>query len=198
MKRTITLTEKDIRNIIKESVVGAIMEAKGIKSKKLYDIIQQHGGIVSNRGIFDIHNLTDNDVVDVLTHQELHNIYNIGWKQYAYNNGIDLGVADMLDYVELNDGNYLLLKLRGGRFDRISKQSNTTREKTSGDFELLHDKIQQRNKKYPRKTDYVWNNKDAEEVFHNPFFRKGEGNWTPEEKQRVMNNLKNHKRWFEK
>jgi hypothetical protein len=44
----------------------------------------------------------------------------------------------------------------------------------------------------------VWNNKDAEEVFHNPFFRKGEGNWTPEEKQRVMNNLRNHKRWFEK
>lgn len=198
MKQTITLTEKDIRNIIKESVVGAIMEAKGIKSKKLYDIIQQHGGIVSNRGIFDLHNLTDNDVVDVLTYQELHDVYNNGWKQYAYNNGIDLGVADMLDYVELNDGNYLLLKLRGGRFDTISKQSNAKREKTSGDFELLHDKTQQRNKKYPRKTDYVWNNKDAEEVFHNPFFRKGEGNWTPEEKQRVMNNLRNHKRWFEK
>jgi hypothetical protein len=100
--------------------------------------------------------------------------------------------------VELNDGNYLLLKLRGGRFDSISKQSNTKREKTSGDFELLHNKTQQRNKKYPRKTDYVWNNKDAEEVFHNPFFRKGEGNWAPEEKQRVMNNLRNHKRWFEK
>ena len=40
--------------------------------------------------------------------------------------------------------------------------------------------------------------KDAEELFHNPFFRKGVDNWTPERKSEVMDNVRNNRRWFER
>jgi hypothetical protein len=199
MKHNIRISESELHNLIKESVVNALNEARGVKSQKLYDIMQQHGGIYSNHGVFDIHNLTDNDIIDVISYQELKNIHNQGIRNYAKQNSIELGIGDMLDTIELNDGNYILCKLRGGRFDSITKKDNAEREKLPGDFELLHNKTEERRRnRYPRKNDYVWNNKDAEDIFHNPYFRKGEGNWTPERKTEVMNNIKNGKRWFER
>ena len=66
MKQIIRLTESDLYNIIKESVNTILIEAKGIKSKKLYNIIKQHGGVKSNRGIFDLHNMTDDDIIEVV------------------------------------------------------------------------------------------------------------------------------------
>ena len=198
MKNIIKITENELYNLIKESILSTLNEARNIKSQKLYNIIQQHGGIQSNQGIFDIHNLTDEDIIDVVTYSDWRYIVKNGIRKFAQTNNINLDIADTLDVIKLKDGNYLLCKLRGGNFDRISKQSNAEREKLPGDFELLHNKTNERTKnRYPRKGDYVWNNKDAEDLFHNPFFRKGEGNWTPQNKQQAMDNIRNNKRWFE-
>lgn len=198
MKNIIRLSESELHNIIKECVVATLSEARGINSQKLYNIVQQHGGIKSNQGIFDIHNLTDDDIIGVFNWDELRNINNKGIRKYAEEHGIALGIADMLDTIELNDHTYILAKLRGGNFDTISKTANASREKLPGDFELLHNKTNERRKnRYPRKGDYVWNNKDAEELFNNPFFRKGDGNWTSQRKQQAVNNVKNGKRWFD-
>ena len=51
-----------------------------------------------------------------------------------------MGIADQIDYIPLNDGNYILAKCRGARYDRIGKQHNANREKQSGDFEHLVNK----------------------------------------------------------
>lgn len=47
------------------------------------------------------------------------------------------------------------------------------------------------------KNNYVWNNADASDLFHNPYFRRKEGNWTPQRRKEVVNNIKNGKRWFD-
>lgn len=198
MKKNNIINENALHNIIVESVRRIISEKRNINSKKLYDIIQQHGGIKSNNGVFDIHNLTDDDIIDVISYNDLKNIERIGMRKYAKENGIYLGVADMLDTIVLKDNNYILCKLRGGRYDCITKQTNAEREKTPGDFETYSRKKEERRKNYyPRKEDYVWNNDDAEFLFHNPYFKKGEGNWTSDRKKQVMNNVKSGRKWFD-
>lgn len=198
MKKTIRLTESDLYEIIKESVSNILSESKGIKSKKLYDISQTHGGIESNRGIFDIHNLNDNDVIGVVKYSEWRNIVANGIKNFAQKHNIELGISDTLDVIPLKDGNYVICKLRGGHYDMIGKKPNAERERQNGDFEnLVKKKLEREYNRYPRRGDYVWNNKDAEELFHNPYFRKGEGNWTPERKLQAMNNIRSSKKWFD-
>ena len=198
MKKTIKLTENELYEIIKESVSNMLSEARNIKSEKLYNIISQHNGIKSNRGVFDIHNMTDDDIINVINSKELSDFEKLGSKRFAQKYNIELGIADQIDYIPLNDGNYILAKCRGARYDRIGKQHNANREKQSGDFEhLVNKKRERKENRYPRKEDYVWNNDDARDVFHNPYFRKGEGNWTHERKQQVMNNIRKGKRWFD-
>jgi hypothetical protein len=198
MKKSIRLTENELHAFIKEAVTSVLLESRGIKSKKLYDIMQQHGGIKSNHGVFDIHNLTDDDIIGVVDYRELRHILDSGTKKYAKEKGINLGIADDLDSIELNDRMYILAKLRGANFDRIRKSVNAEREKTPGDFELLHNKTEQRHRnRYPRKDEYVWNNDDASDLFHNPYFRNGNEHWTPQRKREVVNNVKNGRRWFE-
>lgn len=199
MREIIRLTESDLCKIIKESVTSILSESKGIKSQKLYDIMKQHKGIKSNHGIFDIHNLTDNDIIGVFSYSDIQRIYSAGgYKKFAKINGINLGIADDLNTIELNDGKYILAILRGSRFDSISKDVNSQREKQPGDFELLHNKTSERYKnRFPRKEYYVWNNADASDLFHNPYFRRKEGNWTTQRRKEVMNNIKNGKRWFD-
>ena len=107
------------------------------------------------------------------------------------NKGISLGIADEIDYIPLNDGYYILAICRGARFDRIGKQYNDSREKSLGDFEDLLNKKDLRTKnRFPRKDDYVWNNKKAEDLYKNPYFRNGEGDWTPQRKKEAMNNVR--------
>lgn len=182
----IHLTFNDLQEIVKKSVINILTENRGIKSKKLYDIIKTHGGIKSTRGIFDLHNMLDSDIIDVVDWSDV--------KNYKPSN---LDIADEVDYIELKDGKYLLAKCRGAKFDRISKSYNDKREKLDGDFEFLNAKKDERYKnRYPRKEDYVWQNKDAEFIFNNPYFRQNDGNWTPERKKEVMNNIRNKREWW--
>ena len=184
MKQIIRLTESDLYNIIKESVNTILIEAKGIKSKKLYNIIKQHGGVKSNRGIFDLHNMTDDDIIDVVDWNGIRNF------NYHPN---DLDIADEIDYIELKDGKYIIAKCRGGRFDRVSKNYNNNREKMEGDFEDLVSKTSVRRKnRYHRKDDFVCNNEKAYDLWNNPWFRdKSEGWVDPQRRREKLNQAKN-------
>lgn len=191
MKQIIRLTESDLCRLIEESVEQILKEARSINSPKLYNMIQRHGGIKSNRGIFDIHNMTDNDIISVVNYNQLREFENQGYKNFAKEKGISLGIADEIDYIPLKDGYYILAICRGARFDRIGKQYNDSREKSLGDFEDLLNKKDLRTKnRFPRKDDYVWNNKKAEDLYKNPYFRNGEGDWTPQRKKEAMNNVR--------
>lgn len=199
MKHIIRIKENELCNLIKESLLSTLNEAKGIKSRKLYDIVQKHKGILSNYAIFDIHNLTDDDVVGVITYKQWVGIAKNGIRNFAQEHGINLHSADTLDVIELNDGNYVLCVLRGGHYDRIGKSVNAERKKTPGDFEFfIKKKVARERNRYPGKNDYVWNNKDADDLFHNPYFRRNEGNWTQDRKSEAVNNVKNNRRWFER
>lgn len=130
--------------------------------------------------------MTDDDIIDVVNWNQLNDYLKADKKDY------NLGVADEIDYIPLKDGKYIIAKCRGARFDRIGKQYNDEREKLPGDFEELNNKTSQRTQnRYPRKTDYVWNNKKAHDLWNNPWFRNGDGNWTTERKKEVMNKIKN-------
>ena len=143
MKQIIRLTESDLCRLIEESVEQILKEARSINSPKLYNMIQRHGGIKSNRGIFDIHNMTDNDIISVVNYNQLREFENQGYKNFAKEKGISLGIADEIDYIPLKDGYYILAICRGARFDRIGKQYNDSREKSLSDFEDLLNKNQE-------------------------------------------------------
>jgi hypothetical protein len=199
MKHIIRIKENELCNLIKESLLSTLNEAKGIKSSKLYDIVQKHKGILSNYAVFDIHNLTDDDVVGVITYKQWVDIVEKGIRNFAQEHGINLHSADTLYVIELNDGNYVLCVLRGGNYDRIAKSVNAERKKTPGDFEFfINKKVARERNRYPGKDEYVWNNKDADDLFHNPFFRRNEGNWTQDRKSEAVSNVKNNRRWFER
>lgn len=190
--------EENLTNLIKESIRETLNEKRSIKSKKLYDIIQQHGGIESNNGIFDIANMSDDDIIGVVDYNGYVDFCNKGYRKFAQEHNIDIDSADEIHDIALNDRTHLLAKLRGGHFDRVSKEYNQNRQKEAGDFEDLYNKQTERQKnKHPRKDQYVWNNKDAAFLFKNPYYRNGEGDWTPERKSEVMNNVRNGKGWWE-
>ena len=48
--------------------------------------------------------------------------------------------------------------------------------------------------KQHKRNNFHWIDRDAEEVFKNPYFRAGEGNWTPSRKTEVMNALRNKRK----
>ena len=72
MKRTIKLTESDLHNLIKESVIQILSEGEGQLCRKLQQIIKQHGGIKKyDERIHDysiLPHLTDNDFICALPH----------------------------------------------------------------------------------------------------------------------------------
>lgn len=105
------MRDSKIRKIIKESINRVLLEKnelkqqksfkrliterQGLRSQKLYDIIKQHGGIKTNRGIFDLHNMSDNDVLDVVDYR--------GLKEFE-NNKPKVNASDEIDYIPLKDG----------------------------------------------------------------------------------------------
>lgn len=189
---------KLLNKIIRESIKKVLTESRSINSKRLYNILKQHGGFESIPACVDVHNITDDDIIEVVDYPTLKEIRQQGDKKYALQHNIPLTPADTIDAVELKDGNYLICLLRGGRFDCVSKAFNNQREKQPGDFEFKCKKQHERNKnKYPGQNDYVWQNQDAEFLFKNPYFKHGNENWTPERKKQVVNNIKNKRRYFE-
>lgn len=170
-----------------------VNEAKSIKSKKLFDIVQQHGGFYeeswqknrkTNHDIrmtnADLHNLTDDQVIGVTDYDKIRGTIDYIRKNSLY--GFVPG--DDIDYVQLMDGKYLLLLVRNANQYR-------NREYQKGDFQDLADKKIERDRNRPYKgkhnDDYKWKSTDAQHyVFNNPYYK----NWDDEAKEQMRNKIK--------
>lgn len=180
-------------NPYKTKNVSALGESRSIKSAKLQDIINKHGGFYkdsylrgrkSNHDIrmtnADLHNLTDDQVIDVVDYTQIKpTIENIRQnKLYGFVPGDDI------DYVQLNDGNYLLLMVKNANQYR-------NRDYQKGDFQDLVDKKIERDRNRPYKgkhnDDYQWKSTDAQHyVFNNPYYK----NWDKEAKEQMRRKIK--------
>lgn len=210
-KKIIKLTESDLHNIVKESVNKIIKECvinekRNIKSKKLYDILQQHGGVDKYPGqhhnyiaCLDFHNMTDDDIIGVFDYKDIYTLNDeIPSKYFLNKYNINLGSVDELDRVKLGDGKYLLAILRGGKFDRRPKRPEE--EIKDGDFELTYKKANKRQLNRPNtyKDMYKWENEKAEDLFRNPYWRNKSGSWSdPKNYKRAFNNVKNGKHFWD-
>lgn len=164
------LSESKLRNIITECVKQVLSEK--MKSKKLWNIVQKHGGVKSNP-LFDLHNMTDEDIIDVVDRQTLYSFKTErDLRNFGINKGFNLRPSDTVEYMELKDGMYLIGVLRAGAFDYTNDINKDT---SDGNFEALSQKRDARYKN--RDNGYQWQNQDAEELFNNPFFRRKEGAW---------------------
>lgn len=71
----IRLTESKLNQIVLECVKSLLDESeRGLQSQKLYDIISQYGGFNKNSVMpasYDVHNITDNDVIGVLSNEQV-------------------------------------------------------------------------------------------------------------------------------
>lgn len=202
-KHLIKITEDDLHKIIKESInqiiqTYLIYERRNIQSKKLYDILQKHGGVAKYPGqhhnyvaCLDFNNLQDNDVIGVFDYNDIRDCGGLT-KKFMSKYKINLDVADTIEKVELGDGTYLVAILRGGRFDRVNAPN---REKQVGDFEerCKKQKMRDINKIY-RRGDYHWENEKARDLFHNPWFRNNKDGWTKDEKSKAMDDARNFKK----
>ena len=211
-KQIIRLTEGDLHNIIKESVNNILMEKRGINSKKLYDILQQHGGLEFSPGnrqrfagkhfshspaCLDLHNMTDDDVIGVFDYDEI-KMLNLEYpsQEVLDKFNVKLGSADMLEKERLSDGKYLLAILRGGKFDRRAPRPQD--EIKDGDFEKKYKKTEQRRMNKPQNA-YKWENDKAEDLFKNPYWRNKSGDWSdPKNYKGAMDNVRNGRHFWNK
>lgn len=170
-------------------------EARGLKSKKLFDILKTHGGWDSGKRMVghhktyassDWHNMIDDDIIGVMPYEKLNRI---GFDDriltsWAKENGYNLDATDTVQTEKLGDGNYLVYIDRNAYFDR-------RRPTKEGGFKDLYNKKAERERNKPymdnmrgkdsrlrhkegvNQTPYIWNNKEAEDAFHNPYFK----NW---------------------
>lgn len=170
-----------------------INESKSIKSKKLLSILKMHGGfkkqapwmhknyLITNA---DIHNIEDNNVIGVVDYHRLQKtITTIKQKHlYGFVNGDDI------DYVELNDGKFLLLIVKNAHYynDRMN-EPNT--------FKDLWNKTQKREQNKPfrgKHNDYYrWKSKDAEDLmFNNPYYKEWDENTKNYYREKIKNDYK--------
>lgn len=212
-KNIIKLTESDLHNIVKESVNKIlesyiINEKRNIKSKKLYDILQQHSGVNKYPGqhynsvaCLDFHNMTDDDIIGVFDYKDIKNLNDdcpSRSQDFLDKYNIKLGSADCLDRVELGDGKYLLAILRGGKFDRRAKRPEE--EIKDGDFEKRYKKQEKRRRNRPNiyQDNYKWENEKAEDLFKNPYWREKSGSWSDAKNyKRAFDNVKNGRHFWD-
>ena len=180
----LTISEANLNGLMSCVLDSMLTEARGIKSKKLYDLVQQHGGFHRDdyqHKIADIHNMADDDILGVMTPDQLRRVQyehtvdhwrwseNYGLDIWAKEQGIPLGRTDSVEAMHMHDGNYIVFILRNGRFD--------TRANTPEDgFKALYKKRNERRRNNSWWGDgaksYQWNNKEAHDIRTNPWFKE--------------------------
>lgn len=167
------INESQLKHIITECIHQVLLETRGIQSSKLYMILKQHGGVESNP-LFDLHNMRDDDIIDVVDRGTLYGFKTErDLRNYGLQKGFNLRPSDTVEYMELKDGMYLIGVLRAGAYDYTSDKNKDT---SNGNFEQLTKKRDQRAAN--RDKGYQWQNKDAEFVYKNPFWRNKTGAWS--------------------
>lgn len=120
MKKIIRLTESDLHRIVNESVTRIISEKRSLQSQKLYDILQQHGGLGDNSNsdyFLSLEKMTDEDIIAVLPPNQAESVQINDKKllDLCDLNGVDVSSPTDIEFAKLKDGNYLLFRLRGRR-----------------------------------------------------------------------------------
>jgi hypothetical protein len=199
MSKSIQISENKLFNIIKESIFECLNESRqGIQSKKIYDIIKQHGGL-SKEGkmranVYDIHNMVDSDVIDVISKEQLQDIYlkqerkNPGCsllyaiEDYYENKGLRFNQNDTVSTIGLKDGYYIIFIARNTEFDRYGTQDrggwyNTYKKRDDREKSKMNDGSKQ----------YQWSNPEAYELgLRNPFYKQ----WSRDSKTDFMNKMR--------
>lgn len=189
------LNKSFINKVIEETVNNTLLEAQGIRSKKIYDTIKSHGGFSKDdieHYSVDLHNLTDNEFIGIIpSYHELRKIQNghtvdhgrwadnYGLDKWAKENGYDIKSGDRVEAISLRDGTYLAVIVRNemlipGREDGWKKFYDKRTER-------------ERNRRADGQRDYVWKNKDAEFNFHNPWFK----DWSQEDRAAAIQKARN-------
>jgi hypothetical protein len=188
MTNTIQLSENKLLNLIKESIFEYLNESRqGIQSRKLYDIIKQHGGLSENgktyASTYDIHNLTDNDIIDVIQEDAYYNIANqYGLKDYYASKGYQFEESDGIIGIGLNDGYVIVAIVRNEHFDTMRTWNkggwyNTYKKRDDREKSRMNDGSKQ----------YQWSNPEANELgFRNPYYKQ----WNSDSKADFMNRMR--------
>ena len=184
----ININKTQIENIIRESLNRMLTEAQGLKSQKLYDIFQRYGGKMDLFVTTDLHNLTDDEIIGVLTYRELDDILkghdqdhgkyitNNGLDLWAKDNGYQLEKGDKVCYLRLKDGNHFLIYLeRNAEFEHSGRE---------GGWKDYYDKTNKRAKSKigtDRYNAMTPRGRAAKELRTNPCFRTKQGGWKDNE-----------------
>ena len=184
-----TLSEAIDKAIAKKK--DTITESRGIRSKKIYNAYKQYGGWDKNdceHSVCDVHELTDDDVIGVLPNDEIrkiqagHNvdhgrwIDNWGLDKWAKEEGYNIIPGDRVDAIKLGDGKHSLVV--------ITRNASLYKDRQDG-WRKHWDKVEnrERNRRLDGKNQYFWKNKKAEDIFHNPWFKK----WPKEDQAAAIN-----------
>ena len=196
----IRLTENRLRELIYECVQSVLSEGKpGIQSQKLYNIMQQHGGL-KRTNCLDVHNLRDEDIVTVMPLAELGNITSdkryirdhgrwadsYGLDVWAKENGVNLIPGDRMSYMELGDGEHAVIV--------VNRNENQVQGREGEGWDAYHQKRQQRerDKKMDGSNHYIpryerpWNHS---RIWKNPFRKE---HWTQDEVDNEMDAIRDY------
>lgn len=192
------LTEQKLQKLIRESIVSVLMESRGIQSKKLYDILSQYGGFGESptKGVIDIHNLSDDDVITVMDNNDLRSIYNN--KQYvvdhgkwadnyaldvwAKQQGVPLIKGDRVESIRLGDKKHSVIV--------ICRNADQVRGREGEGFDGLWKKREQRryDQNHDGKYRYIPQYVDAlrSKLWKNPYKKQ----WSKDDRADIMNGIR--------
>lgn len=142
-KKKIRLTESDLHHIISESVKQVLAEKKSIRSSKVQQIINQHGGFykdiwqrrnhTSPYINTDLHNMRDEDILGVMSQEQIqqlqqgHNVDHWRWADnygldiWAKQKGIQMEKGDRVETLKLMDGMFLVYVERNAEFEHSGR-----------------------------------------------------------------------------
>lgn len=189
------LTETRLRNYIAECVRDILRESRGIKSKRLYDIITRHGGFESPYGvqrIFDVHNLSDDDVVGEVSADLARRIgttyrgsgqdyLTTGLNAWATERGARLERGDNCEYIPLKDGYKAVV---------IVRNEYQVRGREGEGWDAYHKKRTEReeNRRLDGTRRYIPKYRDPlrDKLWKNPY----KSGWSREDRENIMNAIK--------
>ena len=180
----------NIGKLVSKAINEKLNESRGIRSKKIYDAIKSHGGIDKDDiyyPVYDLHNLTDDEFVCVMPNKKVseirsgHNvdmgkyIDNFGLLSWAKQNGVDVIPGDNVEAIRLGDKkNSLIVIVRNEKLykNREDGWRNYWNKRQEREKNLWSD----------GKKHYFWTNKEAEDIFKNPYFK----NWPRAAQEKKM------------
>ena len=156
------ITESELRQIIRDVISecrgandrrpASLRESRSVKSRRLQSIMSAHGGLMgrgSGNSVYDIHNISDSDILCVIPFDEYRSLYNSKYsvdhgrwadnyslEVWARQQGVSLEPGDRIGVLKLKDDNVVL-------FINRNESCVPTRE---GGWKSCHEKRTKREK----------------------------------------------------